>query len=135
MAVIKLNVNEGKKRTLESTTKNRASLIDNIEEYYNSPDYKHVEEVFIEVTGKDINNVDDSDPKEGFYAEYTTEELQKVLNELEGSSSGTVSIEGLTHQQYSLIKSAMEMFANPSFSKSREESQLAKQILKKMQEG
>ena len=38
----------------------------------------------------------------------------------------------LTNQELNLIKTAMEMWSNPSFSKSREESDIAKDILNKL---
>ena len=54
-----------------------------------------------------------------------------VGNSVELTKDNKTTIE-LTNQELNLIKTAMEMWSNTSFSKSREESDIAKDILNKL---
>lgn len=56
---------------------NRTALIDYIDSYY-SKDYLTVENIMQNVLPDDLDSYDDSDPKEGFYANMTTSELIKI---------------------------------------------------------
>ena len=132
--------------------KSRDDLIDEIDKYYNKPGYigdlsqnykgtnmewyKFVEKEIKKITGKFVNTLPDDDPDEGFYSNLSTSELTAVLNDIditidELTKDNKTTIE-LTNQELNLIKTAMEMWSNTSFSKSREESDIAKDILNKL---
>ena len=98
--------------------------------------YEFVEKVIKKITGKSIESLPDNDPDEGFYSNLSTSELKAVLNDInatiaELTKDNKTTIE-LTNQELNLIKTAMEMWSNTSFSKSREESDIAKDILNKL---
>ena len=132
--------------------KSRDELINEIEQYYNKPGYigdlsqnykglnmewyEFVEKEIKKITGKFVNTLPDDDPDEGFYSNLSTSELTAVLNDIditidELTKDNKTTIE-LTNQELNLIKTAMEMWSNTSFSKSREESDIAKDILNKL---
>ena len=132
--------------------KSRDDLIDEIDKYYNKPGYigdlsqnykgpnmewyKFVEKEIKKITGKFVNTLPDDDPDEGFYSNLSTSELIAVLNDINNvidnlTKDNKTTIE-LTNQELNLIKTAMEMWSNTSFSKSREESDIAKDILNKL---
>ena len=132
--------------------KSRDDLINEIDKYYNKPGYigdlsqnykglnmewyEFVEKEIKKITGKFVNTLPDDDPDEGFYSNLSTSELTAVLNDIditidELTKDNKTTIE-LTNQELNLIKTAMEMWSNPSFSKSREESDIAKDILNKL---
>lgn len=132
--------------------KSRDDLIDEIDKYYNKPGYigdlsqnykgtnmewyEFVEKEIKKITGKFVNTLPDDDPDEGFYSNLSTSELKAVLDNInatiaELTRDNKTTLE-LTNQELNLIKSAMEMWSNTSFSKSREESDIAKDILNKL---
>lgn len=132
--------------------KSRDNLIDEIDKYYNKPGYigdlsqnykgtnmewyEFVEKEIEKITGKSAKDLPDDDPDEGFYSNLSTSELIAVLNDIditidELTKDNKTTIE-LTNQELNLIKTAMEMWSNTSFSKSREESDIAKDILNKL---
>ena len=88
--------------------------------------YEFVEKVIKKITGKSIESLPDNDPDEGFYSNLSTSELKAVLNDI------NATIAELTNRELNLIKTAMEMWSSPSFSKSREESSIARDILDKL---
>lgn len=130
--------------------KSRNDLIDEIEKYYNKPGYmgdlsqnykgppwyKFVEKEIEKITGKHIYDLPDNDPSEGFYSNLSTSELRTVLNNIntaifELTKDNKTTIE-LTNQELNLIKTAIEMWTDTKFSKSRDESDIAKDILNKL---
>ena len=132
--------------------KSRDDLINEIEKYYNKPGYigdlsqnykgpnmewyKFVEKEIKKITGKFVNTLPDDDPDEGFYSNLSTSELKAVLDNInatiaELTKDDKITVE-LTNRELNLIKSAMEMWADTNFSKSREESDIAKDILNKL---
>ena len=132
--------------------KSRDNLIDEIDKYYNKPGYigdlsqnykgpnmewyEFVEKEIEKITGKSVEDLPDDDPDEGFYSNLSTSELTAVLNDIditidELTKDNKTTIE-LTTQELNLIKTAMEMWSNTSFSNSREESDIAKDILNKL---
>lgn len=138
----------------ESTNnlKSRDDLINEIEKYYNKPGYigdlsqnykgpnmewyEFVEKEIKKITGKSIESLPDDDPDEGFYSNLSTSELAEVLDDINNvidnlTKDDKTTIE-LTTQELNLIKTAMEMWSNTSFSKSREESSIARGILDKL---
>lgn len=136
----------------ESNNLSRDDLIDEIDKYYNKSGYigdlsqnykgpnmewyKFVEKEIKKITGKFVNTLPDDDPDEGFYSNLSTSELKAVLDDInatvtELTKDNKTTVE-LTGQQLNLIKDAMKMWSNPSFSKSREESDIAKDILNKL---
>ena len=132
--------------------KSRDDLINEIEQYYNKSGYigdlsqnykgpnmewyKFVEKEIKKITGKFVNTLPDDDPDEGFYSNLSTSELIAVLNDInnviDNLTKDNKTIIELTTQELNLIKTAMEMWSNTSFSKSREESDIAKDILNKL---
>lgn len=153
--VISIRKETNPQRKLEEVTsafKSRDDLIDEIEKYYNKPGYigdlsqnykglnmewyEFVEKVIKKITGKSIESLPDNDPDEGFYSNLSTSELKAVLNDInatiaELTKDNKTTIE-LTNRELNLIKTAMEMWSSPSFSKSREESSIARDILDKL---
>ena len=132
--------------------KSRDNLIDEIDKYYNKPGYigdlsqnykgtnmewyEFVEKEIEKITGKSAKYLPDDDPDEGFYSNLSTSELRAVLDDInatiaELTKDNKTAVE-LTGQELNLIKTAMEMWSNTSFSKSREESDIAKDILNKL---
>ena len=143
--VIRIRKETNPQRKLEEVTsdfKSRDDLIDEIEKYYNKPGYigdlsqnykglnmewyEFVEKVIKKITGKSMESLPDNDPDEGFYSNLSTSELKAVLNDI------NATIAELTNRELNLIKTAMEMWSSPSFSKSREESSIARDILDKL---
>lgn len=132
--------------------KSRDDLINEIEKYYNKPGYigdlsqnykglnmewyEFVEKEIKKITGKSIESLPDDDPDEGFYSNLSTSELAEVLDDINNvidnlTKDDKTTIE-LTTQELNLIKTAMEMWSNTNFSKSREESSIARGILDKL---
>ena len=136
----------------QNNFKSREELINKIDQYYNKSGYigdlsqnykgtnmewyEFVEKEIKKITGKFVNTLPDDDPDEGFYSNLSTSELIAVLNDINNvidnlTKDNKTTIE-LTTQELNLIKTAMEMWSNISFSKSREESDIAKDILNKL---
>ncbi len=136
----------------QNNFKSREELINKIDQYYNKSGYigdlsqnykgtnmewyEFVEKEIEKVTGKSAEDLPDDDPDEGFYSNLSTSELIAVLNDINNvidnlTKDNKTTIE-LTNQELNLIKTAMEMWSNTSFSKSREESDIAKDILNKL---
>ena len=136
----------------QNNFKSREELIDEIDKYYNKPGYigdlsqnykgtnmewyEFVEKEIEKITGKSVEDLPDDDPDEGFYSNLSTSELIAVLNDInnviDNLTKDNKTIIELTTQELNLIKTAMEMWSNTSFSKSREESDIAKDILNKL---
>ncbi len=136
----------------QNNFKSRDELINEIDQYYNKSGYigdlsqnykgpnmewyKFVEKEIKKITGKFVNTLPDDDPDEGFYSNLSTSELKAVLNDInatiaELTKDNKTTVE-LTTRELNLIKAAMEMWSNTSFSKSREESDIARDILDKL---
>lgn len=136
----------------QNNFKSRDELINKIDQYYtksgyigdlsqnykgtNMEWYEFVEKEIEKITGKSAENLPDDDSDEGFYSNLSTSELIAVLNDINNvidnlTKDNKTTIE-LTTQELNLIKTAMEMWSNISFSKSREESDIAKDILNKL---
>lgn len=136
----------------QNSFKSRDELINEIDKYYNKPGYigdlsqnykgldmewyEFVEKEIKKITGKSIESLPDNDPDEGFYSNLSTSELNAVLDDInatiaELTKDNKTTIE-LTNRELNLIKTVMEMWSNTSFSKSREESDIAKDILNKL---
>ena len=136
----------------QNNFKSREELINKIDQYYNKSGYigdlsqnykgtnmewyEFVEKEIEKVTGKSVEDLLDDDPDEGFYSNLSTSELIAVLNDINNvidnlTKDNKTTIE-LTNQELNLIKTAMEMWSNTSFSKSHEESDIAKDILNKL---
>ena len=151
--VIRKETNQ--QRKLEGATsdfKSRDDLINEIDKYYNKPGYigdlsqnykgpnmewyKFVEKEIKKITGKFVDTLPDDDPDEGFYSNFSTSELTEVLDDINNvidnlTEDSKVTVE-LTTRELNLIKAAMEMWSSTSFSKSREESSIARDILDKL---
>ena len=136
----------------QNNFKSREELINKIDQYYSKPGYigdlsqnykgmdmewyEFVEKEIEKITGKSAKDLPDDDPDEGFYSNLSTSELIAVLNDInnviDNLTKDNKTIIELTTQELNLIKTAMEMWSNTSFSKSREESDIAKDILNKL---
>lgn len=113
---------------------NRNSLIDYIDENYNTED---TYEMLDDAWNKLFPSVsqDDDDPDEGMYANLSTSQLTKLkdyLDDSSGYSSGGFSYE-FNESEVNVLIEAMENFSNPAFTKDREMSRVAKRILDKLQ--
>ena len=136
----------------QNNFKSREELINKIDQYYNKSGYigdlsqnykgtnmewyEFVEKEIEKITGKSAKDLPDDDPDEGFYSNLSTSELIAVLNDINNvidnlTKDNKTTIE-LTNRELNLIKTVMEMWSNTSFSKSREESDIAKDILNKL---
>ena len=136
----------------QNNFKSRDELINEIDQYYNKSGYigdlsqnykgtnmewyEFVEKEIEKITGKSAEDLPDDDPDEGFYSNLSTSELIAVLNDINNvidnlTKDNKTTIE-LTNRELNLIKTVMEMWSNTSFSKSREESDIAKDILNKL---
>ena len=136
----------------QNNFKSRDELINEIEKYYNKSGYigdlsqnykgtnmewyEFVEKEIKKITGKFVNTLPDDDPDEGFYSNLSTSELKAVLDNINATiaelTRDNKTILELTNRELNLIKSAMEMWADTNFSKSSEESDIAKDILNKL---
>ena len=117
----------------------KSGYIGDLSQNYKGPNmewYEFVEKEIEKITGKSVEDLLDDDPDEGFYSNLSTSELIAVLNDIditidELTKDNKTTIE-LTNRELNLIKTVMEMWSNTSFSKSREESDIAKDILNKL---
>lgn len=111
----------------------RDMIIDRLEDYNTDADYEKLDSAIEQVTGQDPEFIDDSDEDEGMYANFSTEELQEILDVLEGkrSDSEKYDISDLAYAEYALIKEAVKMFSDPAFSRSRRDASIAKHIMNK----
>lgn len=113
----------------------RDKLINAIDRYNNQYDWRKLDAAIEQVTGMDPDYLDDSDPNEGMYADISTEDLQEIWNVLYGKKDiiniKKYTISDLTYEEYALIQSAVEMFSDPAFSKSRRDASIAKHIMTK----
>lgn len=111
---------------------NRSRIIDMLEDYNTEEYWKELDAAIEQVTGTDTEFLDDSDESEGMYANFSTEELQDILDVLQGKKdSKKYTISDLVYEEYALIKEAVEMFADPHFSKSKRDASIAKHIMNK----
>lgn len=153
--IVRIVKETNQQRKLEGATsdfKSRDDLINEIEKYYNKRGYigdlaqnykgpnmewyEFVEKSIEKITRKSIESLPDDDPDEGFYSNLSTSELAEVLNDINNvldnlTKDDKTTIE-LTAQELNLIKTAMEMWSSPAFSKSHEESSIARDILDKL---
>lgn len=111
----------------------RNSLIDYIDENYNTEDNYEVLDNAWSTLFPSVSQ-DDSDPDEGMYANLSTSELQKLKTYLDGGQDGysggfTFEFDG---NELSVLIEAMENFSQPSFTKDREMSRIARRILNKL---
>lgn len=84
----------------------------------------------------DIEQLDDSDPNEGFYAEISTPDLREIKRRIDESKfddQDTFDIT-FTAKELSILRNAMEDYSNPAFTKDREMSRVARGILNKLNE-
>lgn len=113
---------------------NRNSLIDYIDENYNTEDtYEMLDDAWSKLFPS--VSQDDNDPDEGMYANLSTSQLTKLKDYLDNSSgysSGGFSYE-FNESEVNVLIEAMENFSNPAFTKDREMSRVAKRILDKLQ--
>lgn len=112
----------------------RTDLMDEAEELYTPDTAAEFEDAFQTVMEISINDVDDSDPDEGFWSICTNEDIKNIIELAkqyiygeEGASKNTYEF---TNEQISLIARAMEMWSDPSFSRDRQESAVAKEIVR-----
>lgn len=111
----------------------RNSLIDYIDENYNTEDNYEVLDNAWSTLFPSVSQ-DDSDPDEGMYANLSTSELQRLKTYLDGrqdeySGGFTFEFDG---NELNVLIEAMENFSQPSFTKDREMSRIAKRILNKL---
>lgn len=111
----------------------RNSLIDYIDENYNTEDNYEVLDNAWSTLFPSVSQ-DDSDPDEGMYANLSTSELQRLKTYLDGrqdeySGGFTFEFDG---NELNVLIEAMENFSQPSFTKDREMSRIARRILNKL---
>lgn len=115
---------------------NRPQLIDAIEDKYSSNEYE-VDKALSKVLGvpKDEldSYLDDSDPTEGFYSNLTTSQLQQVYDIITNAGSRSFNLSLNKSELYVLID-AMQNYSDPSFTKDRDMSFTAKDILRRLRE-
>lgn len=111
----------------------RSQIIDKIDEYY--PDYPtDIENILSNISGENLEDLSDEDPDEGFYANFSTQELKDTLDEFESYINGVKDSEQyeltLSLSQIRAIRTALEDFSNPSFTKDRELSKKCREALR-----
>ena len=115
----------------------RSQLIDAIEDKYNSSEYNKVDKALSKVLGVAEDELDsyldDSDSAEGFYSNLTTSQLQQVYDILTSKDSRSLNLSLNKSELYVLID-AMQNYSDPSFTKDREMSFTAKEILRRLRE-
>lgn len=111
----------------------RTDLMDEAEELY-SDNIEAFEDAFETIMNVNVNDVDDSDPDEGFWSICTNDDIENIIEltkqNIYGDSGVNKNTYEFTDTQISLILRAMEMWSDPSFSRDREESAIAKQIVR-----
>ena len=114
----------------------RSQLIDAIDDIY-SYDEDKVDNAISKVLNVPVDKLDvyldDSDPSEGFYSILTTSQLQQVYDILTGADSRAFNLSLNKSELYVLID-AMQNYSNPSFTKDRDMSFTAKDILRRLRE-
>lgn len=116
-----------------SSGMSRNALIDALEEFNTAEDYERLEAVLTKVSGRDLEYLDDSDPDEGMYASFPTDMLERAYKMLTGDDAGATNFTlDLTEAEFNVVYEAMENFSDPAFTKDREMSRIAKQVLRKL---
>ena len=115
----------------------RNQLIDAIEDIYGSGGENKVDAAISKVLGVPVNDLDDvlddSDPYEGFYSNFTTSQLQQIYDIITNSEKRQFNLPLNKSELYVLID-AMQNYSEPSFTKDREMSFVAKDILRRLRE-
>lgn len=111
----------------------RTDLMDEAEELY-SDNIEAFEDAFETIMNVNVNDVDDSDPDEGFWAICTNDDIYDIIEltkqNIYGEEGASKNTYEFTNEQISLIARAMEMWSDPSFSRDRQESVVAKEIVR-----
>ena len=111
----------------------RESLIDYIDSVYNTSDrWDELENAMKKLFPN--TDIDDNDPDEGMYANFSTSELQKLKAYLDRGQGDYA--EGFTFEfdrkELNVLIKAMEDFSQPFFTKDTEMSIIARRILNKL---
>ena len=114
----------------------RSHLIDAIDDIY-SYDEDKVDNAISKVLNVPVDKLDvyldDSDPSEGFYSNITTSQLQQIYDIITDAGSRSFNLSLNKSELYVLID-AMQNYSDPSFTKDREMSSTAKDILRRLRE-
>ena len=109
----------------------RNELIDYITDLYNSQYTDEIEQIIIDVMGRD--DLDDSDPEEGFYAEISTPQLKEIKRRIDKIINNEEAITvTFTVEEVNVLEDAMKNYSESSFTKDKNVSRIAKQILHKI---
>ena len=115
----------------------RSQLIDAIEDIYSYDRDGKVDNAISKVLNVPADKLDvyldDSDPSEGFYSNITTSQLQQIYDILTGADSRAFNLSLNKSELYVLID-AMQNYSDPSFTKDRDMSFTAKDILRRLRE-
>lgn len=108
----KYNINENKKelsnmKFLKENLSTRKEMIDWIEDHWNDT-IEHGEWLYDYLTELGFNIEDDSDAEEGFYANITTRDLRKIVDELKPNTKSSVK------DQIASIREALETLGRVS---------------------
>ena len=110
----------------------RTDLMDEGEELYMTHT-EEFEKAFETVMGMRLDEVDDS-YDDGYWSDCTNNDIKNIIEltkqYIYGNSGVTKNTYEFTNAQISLIARAMEMWSDPSFSRDREESMIAKEIVR-----
>lgn len=111
----------------------RDQIIDKLDMYY--PDYyTDIENILSSISGQNLEDLSDEDPDEGFYANFSTQELKDTLEEFEAYINGVKDNEQytftLTFSQVNAIRTALQDFSDPSFTKDKELSKKCREALR-----
>lgn len=116
----------------------RSSIIDEIEKYYDD-EYEIVEQIIEDVTGVNLSNddVSDDNEEEGFYYNFSTEQLSAILREIQDyfnqeDDKNTIGTLTITKAEYDVLKDAMENYSDVSFSRDSEMAKTARKLLQKL---
>lgn len=111
----------------------RSSLIDYIDENYNTEDnYEELNSALTKLFNIDVDTLDDSDLDEGMYAHLSDEQLKQLKDYLDNPRDQSLQSYSFTSEEVSVLIEAMQNFSEPSFTKDRKMSAVARKILKKL---
>lgn len=113
----------------------RSQLIDAIDNVYSYDDAKVDAAIcdVLNINASELDTLDDSNEYEGFYYNFTTQQLQQIYNIVTNQNSNKYLLKLNSKEVYLLID-AMNNYSDPTFTKDREMSTTAAAILTKLRE-
>ena len=113
---------------------NRDELVDFIDNYYVQDIYsKDIEDILCWVADVDsVSYLSDEDDYEGIYANFTTRELEEVVELIKRDLLDTAITLHLTKQELNSIINALETYSNAGTTKDKTKSIVASKLLDRL---